>query len=322
MSRNTRAADLVSLLVAALAAFGVVVRIAHQRRPLPVYRVGLVAPFEGLYHDTGYSALAVARARIRLWNSRLAARGFQVQVWAVDDSNDPTLAVLRAEELANDPFVLVTVGHMTPETSTAASPIYSRAKLLQVSPVPLGSQPDTSKGYSSLSTAPSPADIAAAWQERPTTAVVGTSLWHAEVWPDGLYADLRRTTSPPDSIAVNAPILELTRQMVESERAPSRVVLPYGYCPRALLQLFPSVSFETISAFKQPTGTAEQAVGQAIDLALRLMFEAGRDRQPNRATILESARALVTAQDWRLYNATWYPPAPSAARIPCALVPN
>ncbi len=159
MWKNTKGASLPLLGVLLMATLVAVVGLGRAQRSPRLYRIGLVAPFEGLYRQTGYAALDVLRAQVQEWNQGAAATGIQLQVWAVDDGNDPEQAVLRAEELAADPLILAVVGHLTPETSAAAAPIYRRAGLLQVSPVTPATMTPPGEGGLIVSLGPDPSRL-------------------------------------------------------------------------------------------------------------------------------------------------------------------
>lgn len=72
----------------------------------PIVKIGLLAPFEGLYRDSGYAALAGMRAAIEA----CAPPGFDVLPLALDDGGTPAQARRSAEKLAADPAVVAVVG--------------------------------------------------------------------------------------------------------------------------------------------------------------------------------------------------------------------
>ena len=72
----------------------------------PVVKIGLIAPFEGLYRDSGYTALAALRRAI----ADCAAPGVDVLPLALDDSADPDLARRAAQKLVADPAVVAIIG--------------------------------------------------------------------------------------------------------------------------------------------------------------------------------------------------------------------
>ena len=108
-------------------------------RSLPAtLKVGLVAPFEGRWRNTGYDAIYAARLAVRELNESGGIDGYRVELVALDDGGDARLASEVAAALAADPEVLVAVGHWLPETTAAAAPVYAAASLALL---PLGVAP-------------------------------------------------------------------------------------------------------------------------------------------------------------------------------------
>lgn len=95
----------------------------------PVIKIGLVGPFEGRHRDIGYDAIYGARLAIREENTRDNIGDYRVALVALDDFGDPDTAQEVARSLVLDPGVVAVVGHWLPETTEAASPIYSTAGL-------------------------------------------------------------------------------------------------------------------------------------------------------------------------------------------------
>ncbi|MGQ9555313.1 MAG: ABC transporter substrate-binding protein [Anaerolineae bacterium] len=319
MSPSTREARYLALAAALLAAFLLLLLFARQQRPPRLYRLGLVAPFEGLYRDTGYAALAAARVRAQEWNRDFARYGFYVQVWAVDDSNDPALAILRAQELADDPLVLAVVGHLTPETSAATTGIYREAGLLQVSPVPSADHGEGGGAGLTLSPEPAPDAVFAA-----VSSVVSKSAWlvlpTGRLWqpPVGacLYTSLADATGA-DTIYLNAPLLAVTRELVEGGPTAKRLVFPYGYCPRALQLMFPKVSFWALTNGQSSDGKVNTITASAADLALQAILRAAESGHLSRPSVSQQARTFVTEQGWQQYQGDWYPPDEQVVLISC-----
>lgn len=77
----------------------------------PVAKIGLLAPFEGLYRRTGYTALAAMRAAI----AETPVTGVDILPLALDDGNDPQRARRSAQQLLADTSVQAVVGPVTPE---------------------------------------------------------------------------------------------------------------------------------------------------------------------------------------------------------------
>jgi hypothetical protein len=84
----------------------------------PVVKIGLVAPFEGIYREHGYEALAAMRAAI----AEAETRGLQIMPLALDMGDDPEEARRTVAKLMADPTVRAVVGPLTPQTAAAVVP--------------------------------------------------------------------------------------------------------------------------------------------------------------------------------------------------------
>ncbi len=93
----------------------------------PVVKIGLVAPFEGLYRPIGYEAIYAARLAIREINARGGINGQRIDLVALDDRGDPGQATTAARQLVLDPQVVAVVGHFRPDSTDAAMNIYCEA---------------------------------------------------------------------------------------------------------------------------------------------------------------------------------------------------
>lgn len=293
-------------VVAGLAGFALW---ATDQRSPRLYRIGLVAPFEGLYRQTGYAALGSLRQQVNTLNGRLAGSGVQFQVWAVDDGNDPQLAARRAQELVADPLVLAVVGHYTPETGAAAAPTYADAGLVLVSPVAIAG---TDSGQATtLSASPPPQALLQALQP----ASGGIFAGDAPLWPV-----FGQTLTPGDPLLTDGPLLALEKALVEGSTAASAVALPYSYCPEALVSVLPAVSF-TIAVGPALDGSTAAATGRAAALALRLVEAASANGDPTRAGVAAAAQAMVAADGWQQSGPAAYAPNAPVAVLTCPPLP-
>ena len=93
-------------------------------RPLPVVKVGLLAPFEGERRELGYHLLPAIRAA-----TPEQVRGQRVEWVILDTHGAPEIARQRAAELAVDPAVLAVVGPLLPEEVAAVAPLVEQAGL-------------------------------------------------------------------------------------------------------------------------------------------------------------------------------------------------
>jgi ABC-type branched-subunit amino acid transport system substrate-binding protein len=79
----------------------------------PVTKLGLVAPFEGTQRARGYEALYAAKLALREHNASGGAAGWQVELVALDQDDQPGLALRQAHALAVDPGVTYVIGLTT-----------------------------------------------------------------------------------------------------------------------------------------------------------------------------------------------------------------
>jgi hypothetical protein len=72
----------------------------------PVVKIGLIAPFEGIYRESGYAALAAMRQAL----DECAPPGMALLPLALDDGGDPMQAQRAAQKLLVDPAVHAIIG--------------------------------------------------------------------------------------------------------------------------------------------------------------------------------------------------------------------
>jgi branched-chain amino acid transport system substrate-binding protein len=97
-------------------------------------KIGLVAPFEGLHRPLGYEALFAVKLALQERNQAGGLKGYQVQLVALNDFDDPAEARIQGQALVTDPDVLGVVGHLSSETTLAARPVYRKADLAMIVP--------------------------------------------------------------------------------------------------------------------------------------------------------------------------------------------
>jgi branched-chain amino acid transport system substrate-binding protein len=101
----------------------------------PTVKIGLTAPFEGLYRDQGYEVLHAVRLAVRNRNEAGGVGGrYLVELVALNDFNEVEESRLQAGEMAADPGVLAVLGGWLPKTAKAAAPEYRRENLAFVAP--------------------------------------------------------------------------------------------------------------------------------------------------------------------------------------------
>jgi len=102
--------------------------------PQPTVKIGLVAPFEGLYRALGYEALHAVKLAIGERNEQGGVAGYLVELVALNDDQDPQSAAQRAREMAVDPDVVGVIGHLGEKTTVAAIPVYEEEGLALIVP--------------------------------------------------------------------------------------------------------------------------------------------------------------------------------------------
>lgn len=100
----------------------------------PTVKIGLSAPFEGLYRELGYEALYAVRLAVRERNAEGGVgQCYLVELVALNDLNEAETAVEQARKMAVDPAVLAVLGGLSAETARAA-PEYERLGLVFLTP--------------------------------------------------------------------------------------------------------------------------------------------------------------------------------------------
>jgi branched-chain amino acid transport system substrate-binding protein len=89
----------------------------------PIVKIGLIAPFEGLYRQSGYAALEAMRQAIQ----ECTPPGMDVLPLALDDGGDPAQALRAAQKLLVDPTVRAIVGPLLLESVPAVSTVITPA---------------------------------------------------------------------------------------------------------------------------------------------------------------------------------------------------
>ena len=85
----------------------------------PTVKIGLSAPFEGLYRDLGYEALHAVRIAVRERNAEGGIGGrFLVELVALNDLNEAEEAAEQARKMAVDPDVMGVLGGFSEETAS------------------------------------------------------------------------------------------------------------------------------------------------------------------------------------------------------------
>ncbi len=100
----------------------------------PVLKIGMIAPFEGLYRPQGYAALYAVKLAIRERNRAGGVAGYGIELVALNDDGEPTAAALQARKLAVDADVVGVIGPLTRATAEAAAEPLAEVGLAWVAP--------------------------------------------------------------------------------------------------------------------------------------------------------------------------------------------
>jgi hypothetical protein len=101
----------------------------------PTIKIGLVAPFEGLYRDVGYEALHAIRLAVRERNSDGGVGGrYLVEFVALNDFAEAEAAIIQARKMAVDADVMGVLGGWSEETARASASEFERLDLVFLSP--------------------------------------------------------------------------------------------------------------------------------------------------------------------------------------------
>lgn len=101
----------------------------------PTIKIGLSAPFEGLYRDVGYEALHAVRLAVRERNADGGVGGrYLVEVVALNDFNEAEEAIIQARKMAVDEDVMGVLGGWSEATARASAPEFERLGVAFTSP--------------------------------------------------------------------------------------------------------------------------------------------------------------------------------------------
>jgi branched-chain amino acid transport system substrate-binding protein len=94
----------------------------------PIVKIGVLAPFEGLYRRTGYTVLEAVRRAI-VDDSAANPAVFDLLPLALDDSAAPAAARRSTQKLLVDPGVGAVVGPLTPALAAATGDLLAPASV-------------------------------------------------------------------------------------------------------------------------------------------------------------------------------------------------
>jgi branched-chain amino acid transport system substrate-binding protein len=195
----------------------------------PIVKIGMIAPFEGLYRPDGYAALYAVKLALRERNAAGGVAGYGVMLVALNDDGDPKEAALQARKLAVDPDVVGVIGPLSRSTAAAAAPALAEAGLAWIAPV---SVPDEvvreyANAFRLFASDQTLAEAVVRWA---MTTPGGNG--RVRVVEDGPFA------APLRAAAERLGVLELAPQ---DEPTPTRVALALGGDPEQVAEILPSL---------------------------------------------------------------------------------
>ncbi len=164
-----------------------------------VAKIGLVAPFEGVYRQTGYAALDGLRAAI----GTAPVGSPALLPLALDSSGEPQAAARATAKVLVDPAVRALIGPMRPDTAAGAAPALAATPRLWLLPyrLPFPPRPDD----------PHPAWavgwVEAVWAQAQAQGAAGLVLagwipgwprWSAAEWRTAVEGPVQPSDRPQD----------------------------------------------------------------------------------------------------------------------------
>lgn len=162
-------------------------------------RIAAVAPATGSQAEVGQDLINGIKLAVEETNASGGVLGKKIELVVFDDSADPKEAVNVAHKIASDPSIVGVVGHMNSGTTKPASPVYSKAGIPVVMPVPTNPE-ITKQGFRELFRVP------------PTDLDQGTDI--ARYALDRLGK--KRFAIVHDSTAYGQPLAEVVKKTVEA----------------------------------------------------------------------------------------------------------
>jgi len=161
-------------------------------------RIAAVAPTTGSQAEVGQDLINGIKMAVEETNANGGVLGKKIELVVFDDSADPKEAVNVAHKIASDPSIVGVVGHMNSGTMKPASPVYNKAGIPVVMPVPTNPE-ITKQGFRELFRVP------------PTDLDQGTDI--ARYALDRLGK--KKFAIVHDSTAYGQPLAEVVRKTVE-----------------------------------------------------------------------------------------------------------
>lgn len=123
---------------------------------VPVVKIGLIAPFEGLGRPLGYQLLPAVKIALEDANATGELGRYRIALVALNDDLDPATAARQAQALAADDSLLGALGPWTSETAAAAAQAFGEAGLPALVGAPLADAPRAGAPLANAPLAPVP----------------------------------------------------------------------------------------------------------------------------------------------------------------------
>lgn len=101
---------------------------------LPVKKIGLLSPFEGVERQNGYQRLYGVKLALRELNRAGGVSGYKLELVALNDFSQQGEAILQAQEFVIDSDVIGVIGEWNDALFTATAPIFDAASLAVINP--------------------------------------------------------------------------------------------------------------------------------------------------------------------------------------------
>ena len=101
---------------------------------LPVKKIGLLSPFEGVERQNGYRRLYGVKLALREINRSGGVGGHKIELVALNDFSQPDEAILQAQEFVIDSDVVGVIGEWNENIVSATAPVFEAANLSVINP--------------------------------------------------------------------------------------------------------------------------------------------------------------------------------------------
>ncbi len=145
----------------------------------PVVKIGVLAPFEGLYRRTGYDVLAAVRAAI----GEVGPGSVDLLPLALDDSNDPARAVRATQKLLLDPDLQAIIGPLTLEPLLQVTSVLHQRSMHWFSPLAIDKTGFLSPANQKQALTELSARLAETVKQQGAQRLVLAGASHVDTWP-------------------------------------------------------------------------------------------------------------------------------------------